>query len=330
MRKEIIFENNNPHFNFDLPDCVGNIYVTYTWGEKSYPERHILTWWHTTAENPDNIGKIKKVVFEWEQEKLISDFNPKKVRWMIDDYSKLPQAYYPLKVPSVSKIVDLIPDPEWEKFIEEVGKEKAEELKQLGIDRGNALHILLENFIKKLTDTKDPTAALEFAQRESVTAFEKENIPADRIDMGKEMFFSFYYSEFPQRYLHSGNKTEMPIYSPFMFFRGKADLVYALQGIGTCVTDWKSTSKRIEEGTAKMKKYKVQVGGYAVAVEDMYKNQGKNTKVARSSIVAIHTRGSFIQEIMCEGEELEEQKEKFKTLCLEWHRINNQAFLFGE
>ena len=72
-------------------------------------------------------------------------------------------------------------------------------------------------------------------------------------------------------------------------------------------------------------KYKIQGGGYASAIEEMYKS--KNLKIKRSTILCVNTKTESLQEVIVEGKELEHFKEEFKTLVKQWHIKYNQGYL---
>jgi ATP-dependent exoDNAse (exonuclease V) beta subunit len=221
--------------------------------------------------------------------------------------------------------LDLIPDPDWEKFKEEVGEEKAKQIQEAAWHRGTSMHTFIEHFLIELAKSKDPSKALQHTQQVSLPILENEGVPMEKIDKGRDMFFNFYYSEFANSFTDLIG-TELPLYSPTLYYRGKADVFYNQKGIGRVITDFKTSSKRIEKGTVKELKYRRQLGAYALAAEHMLKD--KEIKIEKASIVAVHTKSSLIQEIALQGDELEEQKKEFETLVREWHRINNQGFLF--
>jgi len=255
---------------------------------------------------------------------MVDKFDLRKVVWL-KGYKDLPTAYYPLKIPGVTTVLELIPDPEWEKFIQEVGEEKAKEIRESAWNRGTSMHCFIENFIKELAKSKDPSLALHYTQVTSPKILLAEGVPMEKIDKGREMFLNFYYSDYSNAYIDLIG-TELSLYSPSLFFRGKTDVFYNQNGIGRVVTDFKTSSKPIEKGSIKELKYKRQLGAYALGIEHMFKE--KNVKVNKSSILVVQTKSTLIQEIFCENEELEEQKREFENLVKEWHKINNQAFLF--
>lgn len=256
---------------------------------------------------------------------MVEKFDIRRVKWL-KGYKDLPTAYYPLKVPGVTTVLgDMIVDPDYLKFVQEVGEEKAKQITEAAWNRGTAMHSFIENFVKELAKTKDPSMALQHTQRVSPMLLEQEGVPMEKIDKGRELFLNFYYSDYANSYTDLIG-TELVLYSPSLFYRGKTDVFYNENGIGRVITDFKTTSKFIEKGSVKELIYKRQLGAYVIAAEEMFAE--KQVKIAKSSILAIHTKSTLIQEIVCQGDELEEQKEAFKTLIKEWHIKNNQGFLF--
>jgi len=257
----------------------------------------------------------------------MENFNIKKVKWLKDFYGN-PTAYYPLRVPGVTTVLgDMIVDPDYLKFVEEVGEEKAKQITEAAWHRGTSMHAFIENFLKDLAATKDPTSALRHTQQVTPALLEKEGVPMDRIDKGREMFFSFYHSDYANAYIDLIG-TELSLYSQTLFFRGKTDVFYNEKGVGRVVTDFKTVSKPIQKGSIKELVYKRQLGAYALAIEEMLKD--KDVKVQKASILAVNTKRYLLQEIVCEGLELEEQKNEFSKLVKQWHIKNNQGFLFEQ
>lgn len=242
------------------------------------------------------------------------------------DYYGNPSAYYPLRTPGVTTVInDLIPDPEWDEFVKEVGEEKAQQILEAAGQRGTAMHCFIENFILAYSKSGDPSRALKYTQEVSCDMLTEQNIPSNKIEKGRELFFNFYYSDYSSVYKNIIS-TEMPVFSPFLFYRGKIDLFYNIPHIGKSILDFKSSSSTIKKGSTKEKKYKLQLGGYALGVEHMFAQ--KNIKINKSSFLIIMTNSNIISEITCENEELEEQKNEFKTLIKEWHIKNKQSFLY--
>lgn len=248
------------------------------------------------------------------------------IKWF-KGYKDLPEAYYKLKIPSVSKIVNEIPDPEFEKWKEEMGEEKVEFIMQQAAYRGTAMHCFIENFLNELKSSGDPSKALRYTQETSPKILEKEEVPEKKITMGRNLFYNFYDSEFCSNEIKILG-TEVLFYSPKLFYRGFVDLLYQQSLKGISVTDFKTTSSRIQKDSVKEIKYKTQLAAYALGLEDLYEQKEKNVKIEYASVLAMHTKSESIQQIICEGSELEKYKTYVKELVQKWHENNNQGFLF--
>jgi hypothetical protein len=249
--------------------------------------------------------------------------NNKEIIWLNDNYGNPTPCYKSeIKPPSVSAILDLIVDPEYEQFVKDVGEEKAKEIREAAANRGKSFHAFTENFIKDLALHKDKSEALLYTLDISPLLLEKENIPNHKIAEGRDLFYNFYYSDYSTKYI-SLIGVEIPVYSPILFYRGKIDISYNELGYSNVVTDLKAYTKEVIKGSVKEMKIKRQLGAYALALEHM-----KNIKVNKTSILAVIKSSGAIQEIICEREELEEQKIEFEKLVREWHQKNGQEFLF--
>lgn len=258
---------------------------------------------------------------------MATKFIPWQVKWTIG-WKGLPEAYTKLNVPSVTKIInELIPDPEMEEWARKVGEEKAKEIMTNAGYRGTAMHMFIENFVNELAKTKDASKSLAFTQVKSPEELIKENIPENKINEGRELFYKFYYSDFSNNFTNLIG-SEIGIYSPTLFYRGLADVFYTNRVFGPVVTDYKTSNGYIKKGTVKELKYKTQIGGYAAALDEMYKK--KNIVVKRGSILCVNTKTEILQEVICEGAELEKYKQDFKTLVIQWHKNNSQEYLISD
>jgi hypothetical protein len=252
------------------------------------------------------------------------EFNIKNVKWTTG-WKGLPECYVRIKTPGVTSIIgDMIPDPEMEEWVRKMGQAKVDAILTAAGHRGTAMHMFIEHFITTYAKSKDPSEALRMTQTTSPPLLLKEGIPQDKIDIGRELFYKFYYSEFANTYAGL-IAAEMPMYSASLFYRGIVDAFFQDRVYGPVVTDFKTSSDYIKKGSIKELKYKYQLGGYASAVEEMYKDKGLLIK--RSTILCVNTKTEALQEIAVEGKELEEYKEKFKTLAKEWHIKHNQGYL---
>lgn len=253
-------------------------------------------------------------------------FDSLNVKWQLDKRG-LPECLYKIKIPSVSTVLSIIPDPDYDAFVKSVGKEKAEHIMQLAAYRGTAMHKFVENFLQEFSASKDISKALTFTLENSVKSLREENIPDDKIQQGLKMFYAFYYSELVNEYSDIV-KIEFPIFSARYYYRGILDILYKNKLAGLTVTDLKSSSDRIKKGSIKEEKYFFQLGGYSLAMEEMYAPKGLH--INKASILCIHKNGDFVEEISLMGSKLNEYKEKFKTLVIDYHINNNQSYLISE
>ena len=118
---------------------------------------------------------------------------------------------------------------------------------------------------------------------------------------------------------------EMGVFSPSLFYRGKLDILYKDSLFGLSITDLKSSNGRIKEGSSKEISYFFQLGGYANAFEEMYKEKG--IIINQASILCIDKQSDLLQEISLSGTDLAEYKEKFRNLAKDYHIKNGQEYL---
>jgi hypothetical protein len=251
-------------------------------------------------------------------------FDLNNIKWQKGSYG-LPEAVYKIKVPSVTSILgEMIPDPDWDAFIAQVGKAKADAIMTAAGNRGSSMHLFMENFISTYSKSKDVSEALRYTQEESPKALKLDNIPDDKIEEGRKLFYKFYYSDYPMRY-SDVVALEMGIYSASLFYRGKLDILYKDKLFGLSLTDFKSSNGKIKKGSTKELKYFYQLGGYAAALDEMYKE--KNVIINRASILCVDKQNDILQEIDLSGANLQDFKEKWKTLVREYHIKNKQEYL---
>jgi len=255
---------------------------------------------------------------------MVAGFNIKKVKW-IKGWKGLPTAYYPIKIPGVTTVInDMIPDPEMEDWVKKVGQAKVDEILTLAGYRGTAMHLFIENFITIYAKSKDPSEALRITQTNTPKQLLEQKIPQNKIDEGRELFYKFYYSEFANAY-NGLIAAELGICSPTLFYRGILDVFFTQKIFGPSLTDFKTSNGYIKKGSVKELKYKYQLGAYSNALDEMYKL--KNLNIRWSSILCINTKTEELQEIICDGKELVHFKNEFKTLIKNYHIKYNQEYL---
>lgn len=251
------------------------------------------------------------------------EFSLENIKWIKGSHG-MPECVYKIKVPSVSAILSLIPDPEYDEWVLSIGKEKAEQIMISAGNRGTAVHVFIENFISQYSLKKDVSEALRVTQEISPKHLKEDNIPENKIEEGRQLFYKFYYSNYSQRFLDL-LALELPIYSSSLFFRGKLDILYKDNLFGLSLTDLKSSNGKIKKGSVKEYKYFCQLGGYTIALEEMYAS--KKISINRASILCIDKQSDILQEIELSGNKLNEYKEKFKQLVIEYHQKNNNEYL---
>jgi hypothetical protein len=250
-------------------------------------------------------------------------FDLTRVEWR-KDKKGLPEAILKLKIPSVSSIVNSLPDAEYDKWVESVGKDKVDKIMTSAGNRGSATHIFVENFLSNYASSKDISKALTYTQEQSPKLLESDNIPKDKIEEGRNLFYKFYYSDYSNRYSDI-LALEMGIYSPSLFYRGVLDIFYKDKIYGLSITDFKSSNGKIKKGSVKEEKYKYQLYAYSRCIEEMYAH--KNVKVNHASILCIDKQSDDLQEIVLNGNELYVYKEKFEELVKQWHIQNKTEYL---
>jgi len=251
-------------------------------------------------------------------------FNIENIKWQKGSYG-LPEAVYKIKVPGITTVIgEMLPNPEFDAFVIEVGKEKADQIMTAAGNRGTAMHTFIETFMSTYSKSGDVSEALRVTQEESPKLLLEEKIPESKIEEGRKLFYKFYYSEYPQRYKNIV-AIEMGVFSPSLFYRGKLDILYKDPLFGLSITDLKSSNGRIKKGSSKEISYFFQLGGYANAFEEMYKE--KNIVINQASILCVDKQTDLLQDISLTGTELAEYKEKFRNLVKEYHRKNGQEYL---
>ena len=258
------------------------------------------------------------------------DFKPdlRNTKWM-KGWRDMPEAYVRIKTPGVTTIInDMIPNPEIDEWIKAVGQEKADQITQASYDRGNSMHLFIEIYLQEMKKSGDPSAALKACQIGAPPLLLKENISEYKIAEGRNLFYTFIESDYISDYKKLIG-TESNIHSPYLFYRGKIDWLFTKEKWGVSVRDFKSGNKYIEPDSRKELGYKYQLGGYALALEHMYKKEKKDIKVGYASIVNMQKSSQMAQNVECAGGELDEYKLKFSKIAKEWHINNGQGFLFN-
>lgn len=164
-------------------------------------------------------------------------------------------------VPSISKILDLIHDPELQSFIDDVGEEKGKEIMKMAADRGTAMHLFLENYGKELMNGKSNDDALQNSIYLTPGELTNDGIPDFSIKTGEKLFLNIIRDGF-DKHVKIPVALETPLTSWRDIYRGKFDLAFMNYSDKFEISDYKSASKKIVHGTVKEKKYLLQTAAY--------------------------------------------------------------------
>lgn len=250
-------------------------------------------------------------------------YNKNDIKWEIG-YMGYPTAYLKIKTPSISTILnDMIDDPEFEEWKLAVG-DKADDILKFCADRGTAMHLYCEKYFTYFSQTQNK---LESYHRAILDTEEELSSTLKEVSIrkGREFFNKIYNSPISDK-ISNVKKCEFKIYSPYILSRGALDILY-LHNNNLCVSDFKNASKPIVEGSIKEYKYKVQLGGYAKMMDDMFVNAKSPQRIDYCSIICANSLSCEIQEVSLFGDELSKFKEIFSNYVKEWHDKNGQGFL---
>lgn len=232
-----------------------------------------------------------------------------------------------LKVPSVTAVVNMKPDPDMDKFIEEVGEEAAERIMKLAAARGTVLHKFMENYYLAFAAKGDIEKALLYTQKKTLIDIQKEKevIEEAQIRTGRNMFYSLLNAFRPNSdnpEVHTVLGLEHKIANFTMPYRGQYDINYLWQNankLNNVITDYKSSSSLVEKGSVKESKYKLQLSGYWKAYELITGNELDYAKLW----IAIKN-SDVCQEIIIDRHEIEDLYAEFTELCTAYHTANRQ------
>lgn len=222
-----------------------------------------------------------------------------------------------LEVPSISKIVEQIPDPGWDSFVKEVGEEKANQIRKFAGDRGTIMHKFLENYYIAMSKKGNKDKSQKYAIQKTYIDLKNKDFKESSINTAKMLFRSIIDSELDAN-IKIVVGLEKIIASYKYFYRGKYDLTYINTGNLKCITDFKASSTPVEKDSVKWKKYLIQLVGYWQAFEET-----TNT-VIDSAELWIAVKNSNPQKIKIDKADKQKLFPYFKKLCIDWHKNNNQ------
>ena len=189
-----------------------------------------------------------------------------------------PKGLYEIKVkdksfkfPSVTTIIGTMKNPELDRLKKDIGDpEEFRKITRRAANRGNVMHLFLENFAIGLDRKLSQDESLLFSQRETnksitkYTEYEQEK--------GLDLFYNIYHSPFTDEILKP-----LIIEGLMVSFKnkyaGRTDLVYADMSKEIILSDYKSSSQIVLEGTTKYIKFKLQLAAYWNAFEELHKSR---------------------------------------------------------
>jgi len=220
--------------------------------------------------------------------------------------------------PSVTTVLSSEPQPWLEKLASDIGEEELAKISKRAVNRGTVMHTYLENYLVCIGYRGPGEGCLLYSQKK--TAKDLEGIYDEKtMERGRNLFYEMLGSKLFEQ-MKKPLFSEKFLWSNKWGFAGTADFGYedyeVLQGGNEVIIgDFKSASSpRNEE---QVKKYKKQLGAYSIAYEER-----TGRKVKRAEVWIAYTEG--IQEIILEGNDLEDAKSEFIALCKNYHQNWNK------
>jgi hypothetical protein len=214
-------------------------------------------------------------------------------------------------LPSVTSILSMMDSSHLIELEEEIGKEEFSKISQRAALRGTAMHLFMENFLICMKKENNPEMCLLYTQRKSTDALLHE-MEKDRVDLGRSLFYNIYHHEETIPQIKKILFTERFLYSEKFLFAGTTDFAFLDINDYIVIADFKSANAPREENT--VKKYRNQVGAYAIAFEEIY-----NKPVHRGEIWISYPDG--LQKVVVKDQELEKHKLEFIELAEKYHSM---------
>lgn len=216
--------------------------------------------------------------------------------------------------PSVTTILSKMPNPKLDKMREEMGAERMEKARDQAAQRGTVMHKWLEIFLEHIGSGCSPEYALELTQDEAPKEF--EGWPARALNIGRNLFYNFYYSEEWKRV----NKIVFSESFMHTVFRGgwagTADFAF-IDHEGKCIVwDFKSASDmRTEE---EVKSYMLQVSAYLFMYIENYKDKPGFIYPTGGEILMANEKDSKLQKFYLPIEDMKGYLREFIALRQEF------------
>lgn len=227
-----------------------------------------------------------------------------------------------LLFPSVTTILSFGKESERVKFLrDELGDEKFREVTIRGQNRGTCMHLFLENFLiyKKRTNAPD-NECLQWTLVHTDKELNEQNFTKKEIDLGRGLFWNFWYDEDFFQDIKEVVSTEEFLYSIEGRFGGTTDFFYRSVTELLKFTDFKSsTYEKFEED---VEKYKMQISAYMKAYTE---RTGFIADLGQ--IIISNQSGDELTRFILSIQDVEYWYGKFQELVSEWFTINSENII---
>ena len=208
-------------------------------------------------------------------------------------------------LPSITKVLSAMDDKEWyDKWVEKVGKETANAIRQSSAHRGTMMHHLLDWYFGGVTNIEELRANLD------------SGFPSFTLDEKNVAFslFSILYNGGIFESIRDVSSIEKSIYSlENGGFWGKTDFVAVKNNGKKIIVDFKS-SRSVSTKDNKVEKYKLQLAGYWLAWRE---TMGETLDGCELWIA--HEDSDIPEVIELNGGELKAKCDEFLGMVAMWH-----------
>ncbi len=178
----------------------------------------------------------------------------------------------PVHLPSVTTILKMHPNKEYDEIRESLGEEKYLEVLHRAADRGTVMHKWLELFLEHYGVNRDPEAAFSHTQQAiSVEHFRLQTEPKRAIKIGRNLFFNFYHNRFWIDVMPIKRVMYNEIFMWTLFrggWAGAGDFVYEDLNGDVVFADFKSSTQ--PKDPDKIDHYKMQISSYMFLFGEQY------------------------------------------------------------
>jgi hypothetical protein len=224
-----------------------------------------------------------------------------------------------LLFPSVTTVLGIGKESEHvTKLREELGEEKFLEVTIRGQNRGTCMHLFLENFlIYKQKQNAPNNECLQWTLIHTDKELNEQGFTKKEIDLGRGLFWNFWYDEDFLSDIEEVMSTEEFLYSIEGRFGGTTDFFYRSINKFLKFTDFKSST--YEKHEEDIDKYKMQISAYIKAYAE------RTGHIADLGQILISNQsGDQLTKFYLSHSQVEYWYGKFQELVTEWFDINSE------